>query len=156
MRTRPGSRPRRWLRFGNATRRSSEGGRRTATRCGGRLFIAKDSGWMKLLPKEIIRGVPAYRIRREFDELFRRRRTIGWQRAGQRRWAIGRSDRARSLAVAEFCAYASQNWELLSQPFQNDLKRALGYAEDEKGNHYLGVMGAGPEHKGSEDEEEDL
>jgi CheY-like chemotaxis protein len=120
----------------------------------GRLFIAKDIGWMKLLPKEIIRGVPAYRIRREFDELFRRRRTIGWQRAGQRRWAIGRSDRARSLAVAELCAYASQNWELLSGPLQNDLKRALGYAEDEKGNHYLGVMEAGTEDKGGADEED--
>ncbi len=121
----------------------------------GRMFIAKDAGWMQLLPKEVMRGVPAYRIRRGFDELFRHRRTAESRRAGQRRWAMGRSDHARSLAVAEFCAYASQNWELLSEPLQNDLKRALGYAEDERGNRYLGVMEPATENKGSEDEEED-
>ncbi len=120
----------------------------------GRMFVAKDAGWMQLLPKEIIRGVPAYKTRCGFNELFRRRRTMDLQRTGQRRWAMGRSNRARSLAVAEFCAYASQNWELLSEGLQNDLKRVLGYAEDEKGNHYLGVVEARSEKDDAGDEED--
>lgn len=120
----------------------------------GRMFIAKDAGWMQLLPKEITRAIPAYRTRRGFDELFRHRPRTELRRGGDRRWAFGRSNRARSLAVAELCAYASQHWELLSDPLQNDLKRALGYAEDEKGNHYLGVVEARSAKEELENEED--
>ena len=121
---------------------------------GGRLFVPKDKGWAQLLIKEIARGLVVYRIRRGFDELYRRERTADVRRAGQQQWAIGRSDRDRSLAVAEFCAYASQYWDLLSASLQTDLTHALGYARDEKGNHYLGVMDARAGERNDESGEE--
>jgi len=80
------------------------------------------------------------RIRTKFDQLFNgfddeRRSYRAFARSGS-----GRCNRGRSLEFAVFCDDAGEHWNQLDEDLRRQLETALGHAEDEDGNHYLGVM----------------
>jgi CheY-like chemotaxis protein len=127
---------------------------REASRHKSRVFIAKERGWISRVIDEIARSMHNRRIRRQFDELFRRRVSAPFGRIGSTREGIGRSDRARSLEVAALCDDAGEHWEALSPSLQDDLEHVLGHVKDPQGNHLVGAVK--PETNEGEEESNDL
>ena len=111
----------------------------------GRIFVAKETGWMQKVIEEITRSIHTRRIRQGFNDLFRRESSSTLQRSHGRRHATGRSDRLRTLQVATLCTDAGRHWEFLSDSLKKDLERVLGHAQDKQGNHYVGVAESPPE-----------
>jgi hypothetical protein len=104
----------------------------------GRLFVPKQGDWVKEMLDQVIRSIHNRRVRQRFNSLFQRRTNPGVQRNNMRQWSIGRSDRARSLAVAQLCADASKYWQYLSESLHHDLDESLGHSSDGE-HHYVGV-----------------
>lgn len=122
----------------------------------GKIFVAKEEGWMQQVVGEILRVIHSRRIRQQFNDLFGRDYTPRLQRAHRRRHAIGRGDRMRTLEVATLCTDAGQHWEFLGDSLKADLERVLGHVQDEAGNHYVGVVGPPPPLEPDEDEEVEI
>jgi CheY-like chemotaxis protein len=120
----------------------------------GRLCVAKGEGWTKQLIEAIHHNVAPYRLRLQFDSLFRRQRDPSLRQGTPRGWTAGSSERRRSLEIAALCAEASRHWEFLSPALVRDIEHVLGHAVDQKGNHFVGVVR--PEADEHGDQEEDL
>jgi hypothetical protein len=109
----------------------------------GHLFIAKEGrDWYAPLRERLVRSLHVRRIRRRYLGLFGRRADSYPPRSAGAAGPADRCDRERSLAVAELYADASQHWEYLNEQLRNQLRDAVGYAQDEKGHHLLGVIEA--------------
>lgn len=101
-------------------------------------FVPKDGDFHLTVIRELKRLLHERRIRRRFETLFAQREEFsGRGRIGDGGW----SDRERSLYVAELCADASQHWECLSEPLQNQLKQVLGHTTVEQGGRTLHLLG---------------
>jgi CheY-like chemotaxis protein len=107
----------------------------------GRLCVAKGEGWTKQLVEAIQHNLVPYRLRLQFDSLFRRQRDPSLRQVAPRGWAAGRSERRRSLDIATLCAEASRHWEFLSPALVKDIERVLGHTVDQNGNIGVTVVG---------------
>ena len=104
----------------------------------GRLCVVKKGiGWAKHLIDELARCVHSRRVRNRIEALFGRNEAYGRARFGER----GRGDREQSLYIAELCADASQHWEQLTKPLQNQLINRLGYVSIERNGEIQHVLG---------------
>ena len=111
----------------------------------GRLFISKDGDWVKQLRDELARCLHTRRIRGKLMDLFGTN-TDTYERERSLRSAHNwRSDRARSLAIADLCEDAQEHWEQVPDSLRVDLKQVLGYRQDEQGMHCVGVFDADEE-----------
>ena len=114
-------------------------------------FITKQKeDWIPMVFNAMQRGLHARRIRRRIQDLAGsidpQRETYASRTPDYLRESPGGpsgggtlvSDAARSLAIADLCADASQHWSFLSCNLQEVLKAKLGFAEID-GIPYLGV-----------------
>ncbi|MFM7843161.1 MAG: hypothetical protein ACKPEY_02870 [Planctomycetota bacterium] len=109
----------------------------------GQIFIAKSSNeegdWFSRLVNKVRMCLHTRRIQTKFNDLFVAP-MLGSAPRGYSGISRGRSDRGRSLDLADLCDDGQSHWEYLPDSLRADLARVLGHVQDSRGRNVLGVM----------------